>query len=93
MLSKEVSSTIFWVFSMTWREIEPRSPGPLANTLLIWPMARLSRRKEVFNIFLVFGNLRQEPAMRYYTKNHFKAVFSKCWGFKILPDKLTRTYA
>ena len=30
----------FWVFSMTRPEIEPRSPGPLANTLLIWPMVR-----------------------------------------------------
>ena len=32
-LSKEASSTIFWVFGMTWPGIEPRSPGPLANTL------------------------------------------------------------
>ena len=29
------SSTIFWVFGMTRPGIEPRSPGPLANTLLI----------------------------------------------------------
>ena len=29
------SSTIFWVFGMTRLRIEPRSPGPLANTLLI----------------------------------------------------------
>ena len=33
MLSKEASSTIFWVFGMTRPGIEPRSPGPLANTL------------------------------------------------------------
>ena len=33
MLSKEVSSTIFKVFVMTWPGIEPRSPRPLANTL------------------------------------------------------------
>ena len=32
VLSKEVSSTIFKVFGMTWPMIEPRSPGPLANT-------------------------------------------------------------
>ena len=31
MLSKEVSSTIFKVFGMKRPEIEPRSPGPLAN--------------------------------------------------------------
>ena len=30
---KEVSSTIFQVFSMTRPGIEPRTPGPLANTL------------------------------------------------------------
>ena len=33
VLSKEVSSTIFKVFGMTRPGIEPRSPGPLANTL------------------------------------------------------------
>ena len=37
MLSKEASSTIFWVFGMTQPGIEPRSPGPLANTLTIMP--------------------------------------------------------
>ena len=39
MLSKEASSTIFWVFGMTWPGIEPRSPGSLANTLTIMPMS------------------------------------------------------
>ena len=38
MLSKNASSTIFWVFGMTQPGIEPRSPGPLANTLTIMPM-------------------------------------------------------
>ena len=33
MLSKEVSSTTFWVFALTRPEIEPRSPEPSANTL------------------------------------------------------------
>ena len=33
VLSKEVSSTIFKVFGMTRPGIEPRFPGPLANTL------------------------------------------------------------
>ena len=32
MLSKEVSSTIFKVFGMTWPGIEPPSSGPLTNT-------------------------------------------------------------
>ena len=34
------SSTIFIVFGMTRPGIEPRSPGPLVNTLLIRPMAK-----------------------------------------------------
>ena len=33
------SSTIFWVFGMTQHGIEPQSPRPLANMLLIRPMA------------------------------------------------------
>ena len=37
VLIKEVSSTIFNVFGMTRPGIEPRSPGPLANTLPIRP--------------------------------------------------------
>ena len=28
----------FWVFGMTWPVVEPWSPGPLSNTLLIRPM-------------------------------------------------------
>ena len=36
MLSKEASSTIFWVFGMTRPGIEPRSPGRLANTIYIY---------------------------------------------------------
>ena len=42
VLSKEVSSTIFKVFGMTRRGIEPRSPGSLANTL---PTGLMSRYK------------------------------------------------
>ena len=33
MLSKEASSTIFWVFDMTWPGTEPQYLKPLANTL------------------------------------------------------------
>ena len=36
-----VSSSIFKVFGMTRPGIEPRSPGPLANTLTAGPMSRL----------------------------------------------------
>ena len=31
VLSKEASSTIFWVFGMTRPGIEPRSPGPICE--------------------------------------------------------------
>ena len=37
MLSKAAPSTIFWVFGMTRPGIESKSPGLLANTLLIRP--------------------------------------------------------
>ena len=39
VLSKVASITIFWVFGMTRPGIEPRSPGPLVNTLTIMPMS------------------------------------------------------
>ena len=45
MLSKEVSSTIFKVFGMTQPEIEPQSPGALANTLPTRLMNRLLKRE------------------------------------------------
>ena len=48
MLSvKSASSTIFWVFGMTQPRLERRSPGQLANILLIMLMAR---SKELTNI-------------------------------------------
>ena len=40
VLSKEVSSTIFKAFGMTRTGMEPRSPGPLANTLPTEPMKK-----------------------------------------------------
>ena len=40
MFSKDLSRTIFKVFGMTRPGIEPRSPGPLANTLPIGPVIR-----------------------------------------------------
>ena len=38
LLSKEASSSIFWVFSMSWPGIEPWSPGPLVNSRAVMPM-------------------------------------------------------
>ena len=43
VLSKEASSTIFWVFGMTQPGIEPRSPGPLVNTLTAGPMSGMNQ--------------------------------------------------
>ena len=42
------------MFSMTRPGIEPRSPGPLANTLLIRPMARLNLIKKYLNWTFIF---------------------------------------
>ena len=41
VLSKEVSSIIFKVFGMMQPGIEPRSPGPQANTLPTRPVCKL----------------------------------------------------
>ena len=48
MLSKVASSTFFFfqVFGMTQPGIEPQSSGPLANTMLIRPMAQLLMNKK-----------------------------------------------
>ena len=41
MLSvKQGAINYFWIFGMTRPRIELRSPGPLANTLLIRPMVQ-----------------------------------------------------
>ena len=47
VLSKEVSSTIFKVFDTTWHGIEPRSPGPFANT-------SANYKKLLFSIFQIW---------------------------------------
>ena len=41
VLSKGASITIFWVFGTTRPGIEPRFPGPLANTITTKPMGQL----------------------------------------------------
>ena len=50
MLSKEVSSTIFKVFGMTWPGIKLKSPEPLANPLPTRPMTRLVKKLNDFNL-------------------------------------------
>ena len=51
------SSTIFWVFGMTQPGIEPRSLGPLANTLLIIPMGRLRTNIILIIIIIITAGL------------------------------------
>ena len=57
VLSKEVSSTIFKVFSMTRPGIEPRSPRPLTNTLPTRLMRILDKRLELQVTILNTNNL------------------------------------
>ena len=52
VLSKESSSTIFWVFGMTQPGIEPRSPGPLANTLTTMPMSGIKNMNIYIYIYI-----------------------------------------
>ena len=43
----------FLVFGMTWPEIEPRSPGPLANTLPTQPfLKQIICSQQRYRIFL-----------------------------------------
>ena len=77
MLNKDVSSTIFKVFAMTQPRIEPRSSGPLANTLhtrpinwhqkncLTVPKSQLSVRQ----LFFVFNG--QRIYLTFHLSTHF----------------------
>ena len=61
MLSKVVSSSIFKVFGMTRPGIEPRSPGPLANTLTAGPMSITHYNHQILFpviFFLLFPELK-----------------------------------
>ena len=51
VLSKEVSITISKVFGMTQLRIEPRSPGPLTNTLSTRPMSLYIRWTKVIRFW------------------------------------------
>ena len=81
MLNKEASSTIFKVFGMTRPGIEPRSPGPLENTLTITPMSgfpswRMSTHTERYD---TLSNVRG-------TFNKFQEFFFFVPAFKIFVD-------
>ena len=70
MLSKEASSTIFWVFGMTRPGIERRSPGPLANTLTIESPSTM-----VGQLFSL------NPSLSFLTRQQvLQTIFSSCWS-------------
>ena len=74
MLSKVASSTFFWIFDMTRPGIEPRSPRPLANTLLIWPMASL-----YINQFIPLSGIRNILLVSFFFFLFF--FFCSVWLF------------
>ena len=52
----------FWVFGMTPPGVETRSPGPLANTLLIWPMTLLNN--SIQHLFIHLHRLGSSALVR-----------------------------
>ena len=70
VLSKAPSSTIFGVFGMAWKAIEPRSPGPYMNTLPIsrgqYFSSRVCLQPKILNFFLFY----------LFRNNHFYETLS-----------------
>ena len=79
MLSKEASSTIFWVFGMTRPGIEPRSPGPLANTLTARPMSGIL----LFVIATIPLNHILRKCTEGYTLHKSQENWKKLWNMKV----------
>ena len=80
MLSKVVSSTIFKVFGMTRPGIEPRSPGPLANTLTAGPMSRsnLWNKRSIFTMYHKWINpLSFDKYLYKFLSQEFKKFYQK----------------
>ena len=59
----------FWVFGITRPAIEPRSLGPMANTLLIRPMTRFLMLVIYFNFNLQFFLTQRGDAKRWAGSN------------------------
>ena len=101
MLSKVVSSTIFFkfkkifflVYSMTWLRIEPQSPRPLANTLLIRPMAQsyvCMTSKHVLLITFLNEPVHFLPQVLLYNSHDLTSVIClhtvcSIWPYQVLP--------
>ena len=91
MLSKVASSTI-WVFGMTEPGIEPRSLGPLANTLTIMPMSGTYIRVYIYIYIYVYIYIYIYTHARTHTHTHIyiyiyitKAQFRNGRKFCIFP--------
>ena len=84
VLTKAESSTIFWVFRMTRPGTEPRSPGPLVNTLLIRPAARYKHRNNITmgKLFVLDRNIWNHKTKReeMNVKRQGKCNFKKASG-------------
>ena len=71
MLSKVASSTIYWVFGITWPGIEPRSPGLLVNTQLIRLMGHINGYQCKINSGLkIHQNSTCINSVNQYTQTH-----------------------
>ena len=99
MLSKEASSTISKVFGMTRPRTEPRSPGPLANTLTIMPMSDMKNLIDwiielimkiwicrVFFFFINWTNQIKKKRFKNYSMSCFHTLYVNClsWLWWIL---------
>ena len=92
MLSKEVSSATFWVFGMTRLEIEPRSPGPLANTLPLSHVNSLSLSLYIYiyisSSLSIYLSLSLQFSFSCHVVRRHKVYFVLDAPFQILPHIL-----
>ena len=98
VLSKEVSSTTFKVFGMTWPGIEPRSPGSLANTLPTRPMNPHNKCQkiiesvvislyQIIKLWFIFYNILSFLAKLILKENNISFNLTLSWMARI-----TKTY-
>ena len=90
MLSKVVSSSIFKVFGMTRPGIEPRSPGPLANTLLVY-ITLLSLLYCYYNnyyyYFYIYFNYYYYYYYYYYSLEFFTSAYTDGFHWRLSDSK------
>ena len=92
-VSKVASSTIFGVFGMTQPGIEPKSPWPLPNTLLIRPMAQY-KWLNTFSICLNYNikclNINSSPVNRTNALTIFPYLLDRNTWYKTVSKKFLR---